>query len=61
MPLARGEGCLLGAQAAISPSIGILVMVLVLVHETGSTTFFLLGSLARRICLFESNMKTQKI
>lgn len=51
----------MGAQVAVSPSIGILVMVLVMVHETGSITFFLLGLLARRTCLFESNMKTQKI
>lgn len=61
MPLTRGEGYLMGAQVAVSSSLGIFVMVLVMVHETGSITFFLLGSLARRICLFESNMKTQKI
>lgn len=57
MTLTKGEGWLVGAQVLVSLSIAILVIV----HKTGNTAFFLSGLLAGVVCLFESKMKTQKI
>lgn len=53
----QSEGCLVGAQVPVSPSIDILVMV----HKTGNRIFFLSDLLTVVICLFESKMKSQKI
>lgn len=57
MTLTRGEGCVVGAQVLVSPSIVLLVMV----HKAGNTAFFLSDLLAEGICLLESKTKTQKI
>ena len=48
---------MVGAQVLVSPFIDVLVMV----HKTGNTMFFLSGLLTRVISLFEAKTKTQKI
>lgn len=57
MTLTGGQRCLVGAQVLVSPFIDVLVMV----HKTGNTMFFLSGLLTRVISLFEAKTKTQKI
>lgn len=47
MTLTGGERCLVGAQVLVSPFIDVLVMV----HKTGNTMFFLSGLLTRVISL----------